>query len=98
MKQLEIYLLVAPALEKKIVLSVEAEMTGQPLDAAEGRWALVGGIEVLCIYGFYGFKKSKAEFRNKLSKLNNITDKRLVFIASCCCFLHLDNKRDISRT
>ena len=54
MKQLEIYLVVAPALEKEIVLSVEAEMTGHPRDAAEGRWALVGGIKVLCIYGFYG--------------------------------------------
>ena len=59
---------VAPALKKEIVLSVEAEVTGHSRDAAEGKWTLGGGIEVPCIYRFYGSKKSKAEFRNKLSK------------------------------
>ena len=43
-------------------------MTGHPSDAAEGKWTLGGGIEVLCIYRFYGHKTSKAKFRNKLSK------------------------------
>ena len=43
-------------------------MTGHPRDAAEGKWALGGGLEVPYIYRFYGPKKSKAEFRNKLSK------------------------------
>ena len=47
----------------EIVLSVEAEVTGHPSDAAEGKWTLGGGIEVPCIYRFYGPKKSKAEFR-----------------------------------
>ena len=59
---------VAPALKKEIVLSVEAEVTGHPRDAAEGKWTLGGGIEVPCIYRFYGPKKSKGEFRNKLNK------------------------------
>ena len=59
---------VAPALKKEIVLSDEAEVTGYPRDAAEGKWSLGGGIEVPSIYRFYGPKKSKAEFRNKLSK------------------------------
>ena len=56
--------LVAPALKKEIVLSVEAEVTGYPRDAAERKWTLGGGIEVPCIYRFYGPKKSKTEFRN----------------------------------
>ena len=43
-------------------------MTGHPRDAAEGKWALRGGIEVSCTYRFYGRKKSKAEFRYKLNK------------------------------
>ena len=59
---------VAPTLKKEIVLSVEAEVTGHPKDAAEGKWTLSGGIKVPCIYTFYGPKKSKAGFRNKLSK------------------------------
>ena len=59
---------VAPALKKEIVLSVDAEVTGHPRDAAEGKWTLGGRIEVPCIYRFYGPKKSKAQFRNKLSK------------------------------
>ena len=33
---------VAPALEKEIVLSVDAEATGHPRDAAEGKWTLGG--------------------------------------------------------
>ena len=57
-----------PALKKEIVLSVEAEVTGHPRDAAEGKWTLGGGVEVPCIDRFYGPKKSKAAFRNKLSK------------------------------
>ena len=60
--------LVAPVLKKEIVLSVEAEVTGYPRDAAEGKLTLGGGIEVPCIYRFYGPKKSKAEVRKKLSK------------------------------
>ena len=59
---------VAPALKKEIVLSVEVEMTVQTPDATEGKWTLGGGIKFPCIYRFYGPKKSKAEFRNKLGK------------------------------
>ena len=57
--------MVAPALKNEIVLPVEAEVTGHPRDAVEGKWALGGGNEVSCIYRFYGPKRSKAEFRNK---------------------------------
>ena len=41
------------------MLSVEAEVTGHPRDATEGKWTLGGGIEVPCIYRFYGPKKPK---------------------------------------
>ena len=54
--------MVAPALKK------EAEVTGHSWDATEGKCTLEGGIEVPWIYRFYGPKKSKAEFRNELSK------------------------------
>ena len=61
-------MMVAPSLKKEIVLSIETEVNGHSRDVAEGKWTLGGGIEVPCIYRFYGPKKSKAEFRNKLSK------------------------------
>ena len=44
----------APALKKEIVLSVGADVTRHPRDAAEGQLKLGGGIEVQCIYRFYG--------------------------------------------
>ena len=50
------------------MLSVEAEVTGHPYDAAERKWTLRGGIKVPCIYRFYGPKKNEVEFRNKLTK------------------------------
>ena len=61
-------MVVAPALNKGIVLSVEAEVSGHLRNAAEGKWMVGGEIEVACIYRFHGPKKNKAEFRNKLSK------------------------------
>ena len=54
-KQLDIYLMdylmnvVAPAVKKEFVISVRAEVTGYPRDAAEGKWMQGGGIEVPCI-------------------------------------------------
>ena len=57
--------MVASPLKKEIVLSVEAEVPEHPRDAAEGKWTLAGGFT--WIYRFYGPKKSKAKFRNKLS-------------------------------
>ena len=44
---------------KKIVLSVEAEVTGHPHDAAEEKWKLEGGIKVPCIYIFYNCTKNE---------------------------------------
>ena len=61
---------VAIVLKKKSLFSVEAEVTGHPHDAAAGKWLLGGTTKVPCIYRFYGPKKSKAEFRNTLYKVN----------------------------
>ena len=47
----------APALKKEIVLSVGADATRHARDAAEGQLKLGGGIEVQCIYRFYGSLK-----------------------------------------
>ena len=55
---------------------------------------LGGGIEVPCIYRFYGLKESKVEFRNKLSKQIDITDNKFVLLYLVVVFLHLDSKRD----
>ena len=46
--------LAAPALKKEILLLVGAEVTRHPRDAAEGQLTLGDGIEVPCIYRFYG--------------------------------------------
>ena len=59
---------IASALKKEIVLSVEPEVTGHPRNAAEGKWTLRSGTEVLYIYRFYGSKINKAEFGNRLRK------------------------------
>ena len=42
--------------EKKIMLSVEAEVTGHPRNAAEGKWTLGAVIKDPFIYRFYGPK------------------------------------------
>ena len=62
-----LFKVVAPALKRESVLSVEFEVTGHPR-AAKGKWTIGSGIEVPCIYRLYCPKKSKAKFRNKLSK------------------------------
>ena len=81
--------MVTPALKK------QAEVTGHSWD--EGKCTLGGGIEVPCIYRFYGPKKSKAKFRNELSKYIIITKMNLFLLYLVVAFLHLDSKRNISR-
>ena len=73
--------MVAPALKKEIVLSVKAEVAGH---TRQREWTLVGGIEVPCVYIFYGPKKSKGEFRNKLSK--QLDNNKLILVVSHCYF------------
>ena len=56
---------VTPALKKEIMLSVEAEVTENSPDAAEGKWTLGGGIEVPCIYRFFMVpKRAKPNIEN----------------------------------
>ena len=48
----------------------KTEVTGSSRDALEGKWALGGGIEILCTYKVYGrlYQKNCAK---KLKGLNN---------------------------
>ena len=38
---------------KETILSLEAEVTRTPRNAPEGKWVLVGWIEILCTYKVY---------------------------------------------
>ena len=58
----------APDLEKGIIIAMEAEVTGLPRDAPEGKWTLGGGIEIPCTYTLYGLKKNKQELRKKIKQ------------------------------
>ena len=82
--------------EEEIKLSVDVEIDGDPRDAAERKWTLGGGIEVPCIYRFYGPKKSIAEFSNKLGKYINMIDNKLILLYLVVVFLDLDSKKDMS--
>lgn len=56
----------APELARETILSMEAEVTGPPTDAPEGKWVLGGGIEIPCSYKIYGMKNKKSELRKKI--------------------------------
>ena len=43
----------SPEMSKETILSLEAEVTGSPRDASEGKWVLSGRIEILCTYKVY---------------------------------------------
>ena len=50
----------------------EAGVTGSPRDAPEGKWALGGGIEILCTYKVYGRIDQKSYQCKKITgTLNN---------------------------
>ena len=59
---------IAPVLEKQIILTTEADLTAYPRHAPEGRCMLGGGIKVQCMYTFYGPKENKTKFINKLKR------------------------------
>ena len=44
-------------------------ITGEERKAPEGTWVLGGGIELPCSYFIYGNRKSKADLRRKLRKV-----------------------------
>ena len=58
----------APVLEKKIILTAEADLIAYPRHIPEGKCMLGGGIKVQCIDTFYGPKENKTKFRNKLKR------------------------------
>ena len=53
---------------KETTLSFEAEVTGSPKDAPEGKWLLVGGIEIPCAYKVYGRIDRKNYLRKKIKR------------------------------
>ena len=53
---------------KETILSFEAEVTGSPKDAPEGKWLLVGGIEIPCAYKVYGRIDRKNYLRKKIKR------------------------------
>lgn len=59
---------IAPVLEKEIILTTEADLTAYPRHVPEGRCMLGGGIKVQCMYMFYGPKENKTKFINKLKR------------------------------
>ena len=50
------------------IVSVEAIVTGEPINALGGIWVL-GGIETPCKYYVYGVKKNNCKIRNKLTNV-----------------------------
>ena len=43
----------------------EAGVTGSPRDAPEGKWVLVGEIEILCTYKVFGRIDQKSSVQEK---------------------------------
>ena len=46
----------------------EAGVTGSPRDASEGKWVLVGGLEIPCTQKAYGRIDQKSQLRKKKNK------------------------------
>ena len=63
--------ILAPEMAKETILSLEAEVTGSPRDAPEGKWVLSGRIEIPCTYKVCGRIDQKSYLRKKLRVLNN---------------------------
>ena len=49
----------------------EAGVTGSPRDASEGKWVLVGGLEIPCTQKVYGRIDQKSQLRKKKIKAQN---------------------------
>ena len=45
--------ILAPEMAKETIQALEAEVTGSPRDASEGKWLLCGGIQIPCTYKMY---------------------------------------------
>ena len=58
--------LLSPEMSKETILSLEAEVTGSPRDASEGKWVLSGRIEILCTYKVYERIDQKSYLHKKV--------------------------------
>ena len=58
----------APLLDSGTVTSVTGMITGPPSSAAEGVWAVGGGIELPCEYALHGTKKDRSHVRTALRR------------------------------
>ena len=56
----------SPEMSKETILSLEAEVTGSPRDASEGKWLLSGRIEILCTYKVYERIDQKSYLHKKV--------------------------------
>ena len=56
----------SPEMSKETILSLEAEVTGPPRDASEGKWVLSGRIEILCTYKVYERIDQKSYLHKKV--------------------------------
>lgn len=53
-------------MSKETIQSLEAEVTGSPRDAPEGKWVLSVRIEILCTYKVYERVDQKSYLRKKV--------------------------------
>ena len=60
--------ILAPLLDSGIVTSVTGTTTGPPRSAAEGVWAVGGGIELPCEYALHDAKKNCSHVRTALRR------------------------------
>ena len=58
--------ILAPEMAKETILSLEAEVTGSPRDAPEGKWVLSRGMEIPCTYKVYGRINQRSYLRKKI--------------------------------
>ena len=56
----------SPEMSKETILSLEAEVTGSPRDASEGKWVISGRIEILCTYKVYERIDQKSYLHKKV--------------------------------
>ena len=56
----------SPEMSKETILSLEAEVTGSPRDASEGKWVLSGRIGILCTYKVYERIDQKSYLHKKV--------------------------------
>ena len=66
----------APLLDSGTVTSVTGTTTGPPRSAAEGVWAVGGGIEVPCEYALHGTKKDRSHVRTVLRRSQSTVKSR----------------------